>query len=86
MVYTILFKKSAAKQLRLLPKGMISKVAAAIDELADQPRPATCKKLQGVEDTYRIRIGDYRVLYTVDDSIVTVEVIKIGNRQDVYKS
>lgn len=75
MAYTITFKKSASKQLRLLPKNMLSKVASAIDNLADEPRPVNCKKLQGVDDTYRIRIGDYRVLYIVDDEIVTVEVV-----------
>ena len=84
MAYSIVFKKSATKQIRLLPKQMLSKVASAIDELADDPRPASCKKLQGFNDTYRIRIGDYRVLYTVDDSIVTVEVVKVGNRKDIY--
>lgn len=85
MTYTILFKKSAAKQLRQLPKSILKKVASAIDDLADDPRPANCKKLKGVEETYRIRIGDYRVLYTVDDSIVTVEVVKVGNRKDIYE-
>lgn len=84
MAHTITFKKSAAKQLQLLPKNMLTEVTLAIDDLADEPRPVNCKKLQGVDDTYRIRIGDYRVLYTVDDNTVTVEVVKVGNRKDVY--
>ena len=84
MAYTIIFKKSASKQLKLLPKQMLNKVVTAIDELADNPRPTNCKKLQGFDDTYRIRIGDYRVLYTVDDTIVTVEVLKVGNRKGIY--
>ncbi len=69
MAYIVLFKKSASKQIRLLPKNVLSRITVAIDELADEPRPDNCKKLKGVDDTYRIRIGDYRVIYTVDDSI-----------------
>ncbi len=85
MSYSIFFKNSASKQLRRLPKNMLSKVATAIDELADDPRPVNCKKLKDTADTYRIRIGDYRVIYTIDDSIVTVEVVKVGNRKDIYE-
>ncbi|GAB4028582.1 type II toxin-antitoxin system RelE family toxin [Spirosoma koreense] len=64
---------------------MLGRVASAIDDLANDPHQTDCKKLKSVEDTYRIRIGDYRVLYTVDDSIVTVEVVKIGDRKDIYE-
>ncbi len=85
MAYSIVFRKSARKQIRQLPKLAIGKITTAIDLLADEPRPANCKKMQGADDTYRIRIGDYRVIYTVNDRIVTVEIIKIGSRQDVYK-
>jgi len=84
MSYTITFKKSASKQLRKLPKAVLATVASAVDDLANEPRPDSCKKLKGTDDVYRIRVGDYRVLYTVDDSIITVEVIKVGNRKDVY--
>ncbi|MBC7568270.1 MAG: type II toxin-antitoxin system RelE/ParE family toxin [Spirosoma sp.] len=84
MSYTITFKKSASKQLRKLPKAVLANVASAVDDLANEPRPDSCKKLKGTDDVYRIRVGDYRVLYTVDDSIITVEVIKVGNRKDVY--
>ncbi|WP_020604826.1 type II toxin-antitoxin system RelE family toxin [Spirosoma spitsbergense] len=85
MSYTILFKNSASKQLRQLPKNMLGKVASAIDDLADEPRPVNCKKLKDATDSYRIRIGDYRVIYTVDDVTVTVEVVKVGNRKDIYE-
>lgn len=84
MSYTITFKKAASKQLRKLPKAVLATVASAVDDLANEPRPDSCKKLKGTDDVYRIRVGDYRVLYTVDDSIITVEVIKVGNRKDVY--
>ncbi len=84
MAYEIVFRKSAIKQLRKLPKAVVSTLATLIDSLAENPRPTSCKKLTGVTNTYRVRSGDYRVLYTVDDSIVTVEIVKVGNRQDVY--
>ena len=85
MSYNVLFKNSASKQFRRLPKNMLGKVASAIDELAEDSRPVNCKKLKDTTDTYRIRIGDYRVIYTMDDSIVTVEVVKVGNWKDVYE-
>ena len=84
MAYEIVFRKSALKQLRKLPKTVVGTLATLIDALTNDPRPANCRKLTGVADTYRVRSGDYRVLYTVNDSIVTVEIVKIGNRQDVY--
>ena len=85
MSYNVLFKNSASKQFRRMPKNMLGKVASAIDELAEDSRPVNCKKLKDTTDTYRIRIGDYRVIYTIDDSIVTVEVVKVGNWKDVYE-
>lgn len=78
MKYTVSIKKSALKAIEELPKKIANNVSSSIRALTDEPRPANCKKLKGVADTYRIRIGDYRVLYTVDDRIVTVEVIKVG--------
>jgi len=59
------------------------RVVAAIQELADHPRPDGCKKLKA-RDGYRIRVGDFRVIYTVDDGRVTVVVVKVGARGDVY--
>lgn len=85
MAYSIVFRKSARKQIGQLPEIAVSKITTAIDALADEPRPANCKKMQGVEGTYRIRVGDYRIIYTVNDTVVTVEIVKIGSRQDVYK-
>ncbi|GAB4030698.1 type II toxin-antitoxin system RelE family toxin [Spirosoma gilvum] len=84
MKYSVTIKKSALKAIESLPKKIANNVSSSIRGLADNPRPAHCKKLKGVDDTYRIRIGDYRVLYTIDDSIVTVEVVKVGNRKDIY--
>ena len=85
MKYKVSIKKSALKAIQKLPKKMANNVSSSIRALADEPRPDNCRKLKGVDNTYRIRVSDYRVLYTVDDRIVTVEVIKVGNRQNVYE-
>lgn len=83
--YKIEFKPRAIKQLRSLPQGIISKVSEHIDRLALEPYPTGCKKLEGAEHTYRIRIGDYRVVYTIFNDKLIVQVIKIGHRKDVYR-
>ena len=65
---------------------MIKKVAVAIDELAIEPRPEGSKKLKSSdENLWRIRIGDYRVLYIIEDTIKVVEIRKIGHRKDIYE-
>lgn len=81
--YHVRFTKPATKQLRALPKEVVSKIDAAVVALADNPRPAGIKKLRGREG-YRLRVGDYRVLYRVEDVIRIVEVYKVGHRRDVY--
>ena len=61
------------------------RILQSIRELADEPRPHGSTKLAGASDAYRIRVGDYRVLYTVDDAVVRVLVIRVGHRRDVYR-
>jgi len=85
MSYTLVLKRSAEKELLALPKAQAFKVKAAIAELTGNPRPTGCKKISGSADDYRIRIGNYRVVYSVSDAKVTVWVIKIGHRKDVYR-
>ena len=66
--------------------GSVAAIAAAIDKLAMQPRPPGCKKLKGSADSlWRVRVGDYRVIYKVDDPILIVEVRKIGHRREIYE-
>lgn len=67
-----------------MPPGVFERVRDALRALAEEPRPAGCKKLQGREG-WRIRVGDYRVLYTIDDAQKTVEVVHIGHRRDIYR-
>ena len=82
--YTIRIKKSAENELDSLPDKIFHRITAAILKLEDEPRPVSCKKLRGV-DEYRLRVGDYRVLYTVDDKKRMVEIMAVGHRKDVYK-
>jgi mRNA interferase RelE/StbE len=85
MSYAILFKETAKKELYLLPNNTLKKVLSAIDALALNPRPIGVKKLKGTgENLWRLRIGDYRVIYLIDDVVRIVNIRKIGNRRDVY--
>jgi mRNA interferase RelE/StbE len=85
MSYRISIRKQALKELEDLPTKKSRKVSTAIDGLAEDPRPSGCKKLKGEQEyIWRIRVGDYRVLYKIDDEILVVEVGKIGNRKNIY--
>jgi mRNA interferase RelE/StbE len=79
-VCRIEIKQSAKKELAHLPKSTAEKVAMQIIALADNPRPNGCKKLVGTEHSYRIRVNDYRVVYTIFDQELIVQVIKLGHR------
>jgi len=85
-MYTVIFKKKAGKELLQLPSTVLPKVSASIDSLEENPRPSGSKKLKdNEEDMWRIRIGNYRVLYVIDDVIRIVNIRKIGHRKDVYR-
>jgi mRNA interferase RelE/StbE len=83
--FRIEFTKSAAKDLRGIDRMWIPKILTAIESLETVPRPTGCKKLVGSEHTYRIRIGDYRVIYDIQDDKLIVLVVKIRHRWDVYR-
>ena len=84
--YRLLIKPSAKKEIEALdPKRDRQRMVSQIAALAAEPRPAACEKLAGVEGCYRIRQGPFRVVYAVDDSARTVEVIKVGHRREVYR-
>jgi mRNA interferase RelE/StbE len=85
MSYTVLFKETARKELYALPGKILKNVALAIDGLSINPRPPGVKKLKGKgENLWRIRIGDYRVIFLIDDAIRIVNIRKIGHRKEVY--
>jgi mRNA interferase RelE/StbE len=78
------FKPSAERELRKLSRDVIPRVVAAIGALAGEPRPHGCVKLSASQ-SWRIRIGDYRVIYDIDDKDQRVEVLHVGHRRDVYR-
>lgn len=81
----ICWKQSAGKELRRLDRSMIPRVLSAVEALGSDST-FSCKKLQGAEHLWRIRIGEYRVIYSVDGTVLCIEIIKIGHRQSVYKT
>ena len=83
--FELRFKPSVAKDLRGIPKTEVRRLLNRIESLRDDPRPAGCEKLSGRE-LYRVRRGVYRVIYSVDDAAVVVEVIKVGHRREVYRT
>ena len=84
--YRLLIRSSARKELEAVgTKGDRQRMVRRIQALADEPRPPGCEKLSGSDDRYRVRQGSYRVVYEVDDSTLTVTVVKIGHRRDVYR-
>ena len=85
MPYRVELTKRAARDLRGLPRGEQARVARAIDGLAGDPRPHGYRKLEGSDDLYRVRVGNYRVIYTGEDDVLVVLVIRIGDRRDVYR-
>lgn len=82
--YNLVISKTAQKQLDKLADNIADLLIEAIQNLAYDPRPHGCKKLKG-RDGYRIRKGDYRIIYDVHDNILTVEVIALGHRKDIYE-
>ncbi len=84
MTYEIVLTKSAQKKLAKLSKELQILIGTAINNLAENPRPSACKKLKGSETDYRIRIGDYRVIYEIRDGKLVVLVLNVGHRKDVY--
>lgn len=77
--------RSAEKDLRRIGKSQIPNIYRGLERLSADPRPAGVKKLSGADRTYRIRIGDYRVVYEIEDDALLVLVIRVAHRKDVYR-
>jgi len=82
--YSVFFRESVHKDLRAIPKADLARILERISALAQDPRPAGCEKLTG-EDRYRVRQGDYRIVYSIHDDRLEVWVVKVGHRRDVYR-
>jgi mRNA interferase RelE/StbE len=84
--YSISLARSARKELEQLPGQITEKILVALEGLAGNPRPTGVKKLHGQKNLWRIRIGDYRVIYSIDDASRKVDVAIIRHRSEVYRS
>jgi mRNA interferase RelE/StbE len=83
--YTIEFSSLAERQFKKLPVSFQKRLTPKINALAENPRPSGIKKLEGEDDLYRIRVGDYRIIYQIQDDKLIVLVVKIGDRKEIYK-
>jgi mRNA interferase RelE/StbE len=83
--YSVELTATAERQLRKLAKPEQARLVTAIRRLAEEPRPRGARKLQGFDDLFRIRVGTYRVIYSVEEERLLVLVLKLGHRKDVYR-
>lgn len=83
-LYKINFNKKSKKKLDKMSDAIIMPIIEAIEDLAENPRPQGCKKLKG-RTGYRIRVGNYRIIYEIFDEILLIDVIDLGHRKDIYE-
>ena len=83
-MYRVEIKVSAAREIEALPRCDRERVIARIGALADDPRPPGCERLTS-QERYRVRQGDYRIVYSIEDDILIVWIVKVGHRRDVYR-
>lgn len=84
-MYEVLLERRAERDLRRLSAEIFHRVVAEIKELAQTPRPPGCRKLTGSENDYRVRVGDYRILYEINDEDRMVRILRVGHRREVYR-
>lgn len=84
-MYEILLERRAERDLKQLPADVFQRVVAAMLQLANDPRPSGCKKLTGSVNDWRIRVGDYRVLYEIGDHTQVIRVMRVRHRRDAYR-
>ena len=84
-MYQVVIERAAEKDLKRLATTVRPRILAAITDLEKNPRPAGCRKLVGVEHDWRIRVGDYRVIYEIADAIRIVRINRVRHRRDVYR-
>ena len=83
--YRVSLTASAEKELHRLPAPMVARIVPRLEGLASAPRPPGCRKLKGGDNEWRIRVGDYHIVYEIDDSARTVDVTRIAHRREVYE-
>jgi mRNA interferase RelE/StbE len=82
--YKIFFRKSVGKDFSAIPKRDLRKILRRIEMLSEDPRPSGCEKLTG-QERFRVRQGRYRIVYSIQDKDLTVWVVKVGHRKDIYR-
>lgn len=85
MRYDIIIKPSAEKSFAKLPALQQRKIFSAIELLVTNPKPSGVKELKSSAELYRIRVGDYRVIYSIENDVLTINIVKIGHRSDIYR-
>jgi len=83
--YFVEVKPPARRELESLPDNMLARILRKLDSLREVPRPAGCKKLKGYKDLWRVRVGDWRVVYIIDDSSKLVSITRVAHRREVYE-
>jgi mRNA interferase RelE/StbE len=85
MSYQVFIKPAAQRQLKKLTLAIQKDLITLIENLSEEPRPLGCKKLKQRQNQYRVRSGNYRIIYSIEDAFLIVRVIKVGHRRDVYE-
>lgn len=85
MPSVVILARAAQKSLDKIPRNFRRRILDALEELADNPRPPGCVKLEGEDNLWRIRVGDYRIVYTIDEKKLMVLVVRVAHRKDVYR-
>ena len=83
--YAVVFARSARKELERLGVNIVRRVLMRIEGLSREPRPAGCRKLVGEENLWRLRVGDYRVIYSIDDALRIIDIIAVRHRREAYQ-
>jgi mRNA interferase RelE/StbE len=83
--YSLEVKPSARKELEALPDRVLARVVQKLESLGHAPRPTGCKKLKGYKDQWRVRVGDWRVVYIIDDAAKLIRITRIAHRREVYE-
>lgn len=85
MAYSVLLRPAAIRDLKALPGNVRSRLEKALDDLKGNPRPTGCKKLTGFDDEWRLRVGNYRILYLIDDDERQVLIARVAHRREAYR-
>ncbi len=83
--YKVLVSSSVEKSLQKLPKKDVTKIITTIQTLAINPFPVNCRKLSGEENVFRVRVGDYRIIYELNSGELIILILKVGHRKDIYR-